>query len=91
MEKKKKVMLQCYVLFCSTKKKCEAVTTEPPGPAAGPEVPLVILSSTETSRVGGWVLLRAARSGAPKQDTLCEPNRHTCAVQTKVWSSPLNF
>lgn len=47
-------MLQCYVLFCSTKK-CEAVTTEPTGPVAGPEVPLVIHSSTETSRVGGWV------------------------------------
>lgn len=86
-------MLQCYVLFCSTKK-CEAVTTEPTGPVAGPEVPLVIHSSTETSRVcgwvGGWALLHAARSRAPKQDTLCE-NRHTCAVQTKVWSSLLNF
>lgn len=87
---KKYVMLQCYVWFRPTKK-CEAVTTEPTGPVAGPEVPLVIHSSTETSRVGGWALLHAARSRAPKQDTLCEPNRHTCAVQTKVWSSLLNF
>lgn len=47
-------MLQRYVLLRSTKK-CEAVTTEPTGPVAGPEVPLVIHSSTETSRVGGWV------------------------------------
>lgn len=47
----------CNVMFCLTKK-CEAVTTEPTGPVAGPEVPLVIHSSTETSRVGGRCCMR---------------------------------